>query len=123
MDCPDKKVLEEIFPASKTNDFFDALYGGEEEGAYDIHLVCKSVTASIAKMAFELRRREGKCLVCSLTYGLPAVFERHPIINMPQIAQKIAEHLGWDGPISWAIEPVREINNDLHIIPFEIKHD
>ena len=29
----DKEFLAEVFPAQRTEDFFDALFGGAEEGA------------------------------------------------------------------------------------------
>lgn len=38
----DKAFLESVFPPERTEAFFDALFGGAEEGAYDIVLVCRS---------------------------------------------------------------------------------
>ena len=32
----EQSFLESIFPAERTDAFFDALFGGAEEGAYDI---------------------------------------------------------------------------------------
>jgi hypothetical protein len=32
----DKAFLESVFPPERTEAFFDALFGGAEEGAYDI---------------------------------------------------------------------------------------
>lgn len=110
--------LNELFPASKSDDFFEAVYGGAEEGAYDIALVSRGISADHADMAFELRRRPGQCLKCSLTYGLPEVFKRHPLIGMDRLAQNIASALGWEGAPDWRLFPVEEINDDLHIIPF-----
>ena len=34
----DKAFLESVFPPERTEAFFDALFGGAEEGAYDIVL-------------------------------------------------------------------------------------
>ena len=87
----DQAFLDEIFPAQRTDDFFDALFGGAEEGAYDIRLVCRNVTPVRAQLAFELRQRPGKCLVCNLTYGLPQVFQRHPVLNVAGVAKAVAE--------------------------------
>ena len=70
----DKAFLESVFPPERTEAFFDALFGGAEEGAYDIVLVCRSEGEGKAELAFELHQRPGKCLACNLTYGLPQVF-------------------------------------------------
>lgn len=74
----DQTFLDKIFPAGRADEFFDALFGGAEEGAYDIGLVCRSVEPQKAKLAFELRQRPGKCLACNLTYGLPRFFSGTP---------------------------------------------
>ena len=87
----DQAFVDEIFPAQRTDDFFDALFGGAEEGAYDIRLVCRNVTPVRAQLAFELRQRPGKCLVCNLTYGLPQVFQRHPVLNVAGVAKAVAD--------------------------------
>lgn len=121
MACPDQKKLDEIFPASIADEFFDAIYGGAEEGAYDIALVCQGASGDEAHMAFELRRRPGKCLRCSLTSGLPPVFERHRLLNLSGLAQKVAAELGWAQGADWRVAPVREISEDLHILPFELR--
>ena len=94
----DQAFLNEIFPATRADDFFDALFGGAEEGAYDIFLVCRETTAETARLAFELRQRPGKCLVCNLTYGLPQVFQRHPVLNVAGVARDVGKRLGWAIP-------------------------
>ena len=91
----DKAFLESVFPPERTEAFFDALFGGAEEGAYDIVLVCRSEGEGKAELAFELHQRPGKCLACNLTYGLPQVFQRHPILNVAGVARAVAEKLGW----------------------------
>lgn len=118
--CPDQKFLDDIFPAEKADQFFDALYGGAEEGAYDIRLVCRKAGAHEADLAFELARREGKCLKCSLTYGLPQVFQRHPLIGLSEVARAVADRIGFSGEIDWELGPTEEINEDLHIIPLKL---
>ena len=50
----DKAFLESVFPPERTEAFFDALFGGAEEGAYDIVLVCRSEGEGKAELAFEL---------------------------------------------------------------------
>ena len=114
--------LDEIFPASRADDFFEALFGGAEEGAYDIGLVCRGVEAQKAKLAFELRQRPGKCLACNLTYGLPQVFQRHPILNVAGVARDVAAHLGWPPEATkWKLGHTEEVNRELHVIPLVVE--
>lgn len=108
--------LKRIFPPEKTDAFFDALYGGAEEGAYDISLVCKEADEQKAVFFFELRQRPGKCLKCSLTYGLPEVFRRHPVIDLRGIVDQCAAALGWPAA-EWTLGPVEEVSPELHRIP------
>lgn len=121
MPCPDRATLDRIFPPERADAFFDAIYGGAEEGAYDISLQCKNVDDTKAVLAFVLQRRPGKCLKCSLTYGLPQVFQRHPIINAANTAEAIATELGWNCPIRWTLGSTTELNDDQHEIPFIIE--
>lgn len=114
----DQSFLDGIFPAERTEEFFDALFGGGEEGAYDIGLVCRALSPTRAELAFELRQRPGKCLACNLTYGLPQVFQRHPVINMPGVVKAVAEHLGWQAEsLRWRLGGTEEISRQLHVIP------
>lgn len=119
--CLSRATLDSIFPAGRTDAFFDALYGGAEEGAYDIRLVCKKVEGNRAELAFQLIRRPGKCLTCSLTYGLPEVFQRHPVINISQVAEEVGNALGWHGKPGFSLGKTMEINDDLQMIPFTIE--
>ncbi|OXS28896.1 MAG: hypothetical protein BCS36_09135 [Desulfovibrio sp. MES5] len=115
-------LLDEIFPASRADDFFDALFGGAEEGAYDIGLVCREVSPDKAQLAFELRQRPGKCLVCNLTYGLPQVFQRHPILNVAGVARAVAQELGWPAEsVHWKLGHTEEVSRELHAIPLIIE--
>lgn len=118
--CISRAELDKIFPPERTDAFFEAIYGDIEEGAYDIKLVCKHVKADEADFVFELVRREGKCLVCSVTYGLPEVFQKHPIINIAGTAKALASALGWQGEVNWTLGSTMEINEDLQMIPFTI---
>ena len=118
----DQSFLDKIFPASRADDFFDALFGGAEEGAYDIGLVCRGVEAQKAKLAFELRQRPGKCLACNLTYGLPQVFQRHPILNVAGVVSDVAAHLGWPAEATkWKLGHTEEVNRELHVIPLVVE--
>lgn len=120
MGCPEQKSLDVIFPPERADAFFDALYGGAEEGAYDIRLICNKVADNCAYLAFELKQRPGKCLRCSLTYGLPEVFKRHPLININGLAKQIGELLGWQGPVNWELGQTEEISPEEHIIPLKV---
>ena len=118
----DQDFLNKIFPPERTNDFFDALFGGAEEGAYDILLVCRSYTSDTANLAFELRQRPGKCLACNLTYGLPQVFQRHPILNVAGVVREIAHRLGWpEEETKWELGPTKEHSREMHAIPLTVK--
>ena len=116
----DQKVLDETFPPERTDAFFDALFGGAEEGAYDIRLVPLGVTDKEARLAFELRQRPGKCLKCSLTYGLPQVFKRHPVLNVATVARDVAGRLGWEGEPGWDLGPTEEVDAETHVIPLRL---
>lgn len=114
------EFLQEIFPAEKTDEFFDALYGEAEEGAYDISLACQDVSPNQANLLFRLRQRPGQCLKCSLTYGLPQVFARHPVINAGKIAKDVAARLGWTGEPTFRFGITQEVDDTLHQIPFSV---
>lgn len=115
----DHAFLNEIFPPQRTEEFFEALFGGAEEGAYDIRLTCDEVTDDRAILSFDLHERPGKCLVCNLTYGLPQVFRRHPVLDVAGVARAVAERLGWDpAAIQWELGHTQEGDPHLHRIPF-----
>lgn len=116
--------LSTIFPDHRTDDFFEALFGDREEGAYDIALTFKQAASNELVFEFQLQRRAGKCLACNLTYGLPQVFTRHPVIDIGGIVRKV-DHL-LDGHArcgEWRLGSTREISRDLHVIPLFISLD
>lgn len=113
-----KETLEKLFPKTKADDFFEALYGDASEGAYDINLEYSGLRNNHLTLEFHLHQRPGKCLACNLTYGLPTVFSRHPIINLDGLAQQIDELLGESSSCTgWEVGTTREVNNRLHIVP------
>ena len=61
------ECLNDLFPIQRTNDFFDALFGDAEEGAYDIRLVVDPEESDDGELHFyfELHQRAGRCLVSS----------------------------------------------------------
>jgi hypothetical protein len=94
--------LKELLPSSRSDDFFEALYGGAETGAFDIALAEDGLNEKTGELhlAFLLTERPGKCMACHLTTGMPSVFERHPVIDAKGIVKKIEEKLDY----RWRIE-------------------
>ena len=116
--------LKTIFPENKADNFFDALYGDAEDGAYDINLKYKDYNDEALTLEFHLTQRPGKCLVCNLTYGLPQVFSKHPIININEIVNKIEKLFTKKEKdkkcVGWELGRTLEISRELHIIPLII---
>ena len=99
------EVLQELLPPELSDKFFEALYGDSGEGAYDISLSFREYNPDRKVLIFdlELQERPGKCLACNLTYGLPDVFARHPLLNIQGMVEKIEKILagevrctGWE---------------------------
>lgn len=117
------KVLAELFPAARTNDFFEALFGDAAEGAYDVKLRFQGFreSASILQFNLELHERPGCCLVCSLTYGLPEVFSRHPVINIKGLVKDIEGRLAGQAVCTdWKLGATSQQGKSLHSIPLTI---
>ncbi|VFQ43708.1 pancreas/duodenum homeobox protein 1 [Desulfoluna butyratoxydans] len=113
--------LAEVFPADLSDQFFEALYGDAEDGAYDISLVYAGEGDKSLEFELHLTQRPGKCLVCSLTYGLPEVFTRHPLINLKGLVAKIDAALGESATCGeWRIGRTREVSRALHVVPLSI---
>jgi hypothetical protein len=113
--------LDAIFPAERTNQFFDALLGDPDEGAYDIRLAFKEAREATLLFDLELHQRPGKCLACNLTYGLPKVFERHPIIDMKGVVEQIGTLMEGQGrPAGWKLANSQELSRSLHVVPLII---
>ena len=107
--------LDTLLPVETSDHFFEALYGDTSDGAYDIRFEFISANDKRIVLAFNLTRRPGKCLVCSLTYGLPKVFSRHPLINIKGIVKKIEEK--GIKVKKWQLGETEEDSTSLHIIP------
>ena len=113
--------LNGLFPKDRSDHFFDALYGDASDGAYDISLRFKSAKENMLQFEFQLKQRPGKCLACNLTYGLPEVFSRHPVINVAELVKGIMRLLNKNtDPARWKIGATREISQKLHVIPLDI---
>ncbi len=117
-------VLQKLFPEDLADRFFDALYGDAAEGAYDISLRFKTLGQNRIEFELHLTQRPGKCIHCSLTYGLPEVFSRHPIINIKGLVEKIDQLLNGSAKcIDWQIGFTQEISDKLHVIPLTVLLD
>jgi len=117
------EVLEQLFPESRANDFFEALFGDASEGAYDIRLAYRGYNEPPKTLAFalQLHQRPGKCLACNLTYGLPEVFSRHPLINLNGLTKEIDNLLGNLGSCTaWRLGTTEQVSSEMHSIPFLI---
>jgi hypothetical protein len=116
-----ERQLNKLFPAEKADAFFDALYGDAAEGAYDIAVSFQGLKENALEFRFDLHRRPGKCLACNLTYGLPQVFLRHPIINIEKLVRGIENRLAGKATCSrWELGETKEISSDLHVVPLTI---
>jgi hypothetical protein len=117
-----EEVLLELFPRQRSDEFFDALYGDASEGAYDIYLAfAGSPKAKAYHFELQLKQRPGKCLACNLTYGLPEVFSRHPLINIKGLAAAIAAKLGQPAEqVTWQLGTTKSISKELYTIPLTI---
>jgi len=114
-------ALENLFPKDRADRFFDALYGDAAEGTYDIDLEFKKHSQNKLLFELHLKQRYGKCLRCNLTYGLPEVFTRHPIIDIKGLVQNIGNLLnGRADCVDWHLGGTREVSGELHVIPLII---
>ena len=110
-----QNYLDTLLPVEISDHFFEALYGDTSDGAYDIRLEFISANDKRVVLAFNLTQRPGKCLVCSLTYGLPKVFSRHPLINIKGMVKRIEEK--GVKVKKWQLGETEEDSTSLHVIP------
>ena len=116
-----RHVLDNLFPEDRADRFFDALYGDVSEGTYDIGLEFKEHRQGRLVFEIHLKQRHGKCLSCNLTYGLPEVFSRHPIINIKGLVREIGNLLNSRATCTdWHLGSTREVSGELHVIPLII---
>jgi len=116
------ETLQQLFPRERSNDFFDALFGDADEGAYDIELVYTGTNGKQLNLELHLHERPGRCLVCSLTQGLPQVFARHPIINVAGMVDSIDSMLAGQARCrEWSLGRTEQRRKDMHLIPLTIQ--
>jgi len=113
-----EETLSKLLPETRSDEFFEALYGDAEEGAYDISLAYVKADEKTLEFELQLKQRPGKCLACNLTYGLPDVFKRHPLINLNGIIKEIETLAGGDVRFSaWKLGRTKEKSRQLHTVP------
>jgi len=118
-----REALEEVFPRERSDQFFEALFGDSSEGSFDIQLTFAACNAEILELEFQLKQRPGKCLACNLTTGLPQVFSRHPIIDIPGIVEQVVGLINGSRGNDWELGRTRQVAGDLHVIPLTITLD
>ncbi len=117
-------IMNNIFPEDRTDCFFDALFGDASEGAYNITLEFRGYNQNSLEFEFHLKKRPGKCLACNLTYGLPKVFSRHPVINIKGIVQEIDNLVNGQAKcVDWRLGATQEVSRELHVIPLTVWMD
>ena len=116
----DPQTLKEILPPERTDEFFEALYGDVNEGVYDIRLAFHGANDSTLDFSLDLHERPGKCLACHLTYGLPEVFSRHPVINVAGIVKEIEARLEGKKCRDWQLGATSPVDRKLYRIPLRI---
>ena len=114
-------VLDAIFPAERADSFFEALFGDASEGAYDISLAYCGDAPDRIDFEFRLSQRPGRCLACNLTYGLPEVFKRHPVIDVAGVVRQIEKTIGNGKRCEhWTLGRTQEVSSQLHVLPLTI---
>ena len=118
-----EEVLRQLFPARRADDFFEALFGDAEEGAYDISLSFQGhdERTNILNFDLELRERPGRCLACNLTSGLPEVFSRHKVIDIEGLVAEVGKKLEGRAVCGvWKLGRTQQPEQGRHCIPLRI---
>lgn len=116
------EYLRQVFPESRANEFFEALLGDAEEGAYDISLSYQGCDEKTINLEIQLKERPGHCLACNLTQGLPTVFTRHPVINIQGVVDDVEKSLNGTAQCGeWNLGYTQQKSSGLHVIPLSIQ--
>lgn len=116
------EYLRELFPEARADDFFEALFGDADEGAYDISLSYRGCDSKAIHLEIQLKERPGHCLACNLTQGLPTVFSRHPVINIQGVVDTIEKSLNGSASFGeWSLGYTQQKSSGLHVIPLTIQ--
>lgn len=116
------QICNTLLPPGRANEFFEALLGDADEGAYDLELHYVGVQGGTIRFDILLRERPGHCLACNLTYGLPQVFSRHPIIDIAGLVKKIETIIDERGKTgNWRLGSTSQRSRSVHAIPLTIE--
>jgi hypothetical protein len=116
-------TLARVFPSTRADEFFEALLGDASEGAYDITIDYQQFDIENKQLLFDIRlqQRPGKCLACNITYGLPEVFSRHPLLDFQGIVQQLVQLLDGNARCrDWKLGATQSRSRQLHVIPLMI---
>ena len=114
--------IKNLLPKERVKAFFEAFYF-DEEPAYDLELALGDFDEERRLLRLELRllARPGQCLACNLTWGLPAVFKKHPILDLEGLVKETEKFLPKGLKVkSWELGPTEERSPELHVIPLLI---
>jgi len=116
-----EKVLKQLLPPERIEAFFEAFYFGEEP-AYHLQLGWGESTEGLVRLELQLHARPGKCLACNLTWGLPQVLEKHPLLNLDKTVQDFEKLLPQGHKVKkWYLGHTEERSPELHVIPLLIE--
>ncbi len=113
------ETLEELLPREQVEAFFEAFYFGEEP-AYDLALGFGGIQGNVLRLELLLKARPGQCLACNLTWGLPEVFARHPMLDLAGMIKRLEDKLSY-AVESWELGPTEERGPDLHVVPVFVR--
>jgi hypothetical protein len=112
-----------LLPPSRADELFEAMFGDAADGAYDLALEYVGTHGSTLRFDILLTERPGHCLACNLTYGLPQVFTRHPVLDIAGLVGKIDTILGQRGTVgNWQLGSTSQRSRSLHVIPLTIDY-
>jgi hypothetical protein len=115
------RACAELLPPDRADQFFEALFGDASEGSYDLELKYAGSGSGSIRFDILLHERPGHCLACNLTYGLPQVFSRHPVINIQNIVEQVGDLLQDGSSVGdWSLGATRQLSSSTHAIPLVI---
>lgn len=118
------ETLAKLFPPEKSDSFFEAFYGDAGDSHFDLRLAFDRADENTLYFRFQLIERPGKCLACNLTFGLPHVLERHPVINLPGLVREILREAEIEASDPrWSLGQTIQTSSSLHEIPLVIQLD
>ncbi len=113
------ETLNELLPRQNVESFFESFYFGEEP-AYDLSLGFGGISGDLLRLELLLKARPGQCLACNLTWGLPEVMAKHPMLDLAGMIKRLEEKLAVN-VASWELGPTEERGADLHVIPILVR--